>query len=267
MVRIGAKDLQEVTYQLCHIYPRGDKTVSYPFPAYLADHCAERGKLYLEVQYGDSAELASSRPSGEDPDPHQQELVEKRVAWFNRVTDSADSAGVTLNKPASQPEPSAASFPPWKSPVSVAASASGPIAVPPKARPPFPGGADSGGPAPAVLASSSSSLRARTPPPAPAGLAAQERQQPQLQPRPPHFARQLPGVSAPPLQGRPGTAQAVDASLDRSDSSSSRGAAGSSGNGIGRSNSASRTGGNGRGTMDRRLLLIMPMDRKLTSIV
>ena len=35
-----------VTYQLCHVYARRDKTVSYASPAYLADHSAVRGKLY-----------------------------------------------------------------------------------------------------------------------------------------------------------------------------------------------------------------------------
>ena len=52
----GTGDLQVVTYQLCHMYARGDKTVSYASPAYLADHCAERGKLYLEMQHGDPGE-------------------------------------------------------------------------------------------------------------------------------------------------------------------------------------------------------------------
>ena len=30
--------------------------VSYALPAYLADHCAERGKLYLEMPHGDPGE-------------------------------------------------------------------------------------------------------------------------------------------------------------------------------------------------------------------
>ena len=30
--------------------------VSYALPAYLADHCAERGKLYLEMTHGDPGE-------------------------------------------------------------------------------------------------------------------------------------------------------------------------------------------------------------------
>ena len=34
-----------VTYQLCHMYVRADKMASYASPAYLADHCGERGKL------------------------------------------------------------------------------------------------------------------------------------------------------------------------------------------------------------------------------
>ena len=34
----------------------GALSVSYASPAYLADHCAERGKLYLEMTHGDPGE-------------------------------------------------------------------------------------------------------------------------------------------------------------------------------------------------------------------
>ena len=45
----GTGDLQVVTYQLCHMYARGDKTVSYASLAYVADLCAELGKQKLHV--------------------------------------------------------------------------------------------------------------------------------------------------------------------------------------------------------------------------
>merc|ERR1719410_2762748 len=56
---VGPDDLQQVTYDLCHLYPRADKTVSYAAPAYLADHVCERGKLYLEVHFPSNPDTAS----------------------------------------------------------------------------------------------------------------------------------------------------------------------------------------------------------------
>ena len=40
-------DPQVVTHQLCYMYAQEDKTVSYASPAYLANHCDDRGKLYF----------------------------------------------------------------------------------------------------------------------------------------------------------------------------------------------------------------------------
>ena len=48
----GAGDLQVVTYQLCRVYARRNKTVSYASPAYLADHRAMHGKLYCLMLAG-----------------------------------------------------------------------------------------------------------------------------------------------------------------------------------------------------------------------
>ena len=48
----GTGDLQVVTYQLCHMYASAERAVSYASLAYLADHSAERGKLYLYSSKG-----------------------------------------------------------------------------------------------------------------------------------------------------------------------------------------------------------------------
>lgn len=41
-------DLKNVTYNLCHLFPRCNRSVSYPAPAYLAHLVAARGKVYIE---------------------------------------------------------------------------------------------------------------------------------------------------------------------------------------------------------------------------
>uniref|UniRef100_A0A1I8MFR4 Piwi domain protein n=1 Tax=Musca domestica TaxID=7370 RepID=A0A1I8MFR4_MUSDO len=40
--------LQQLTYNLCHLFPRCNRVVSYPAPAYLAHLVAFRGRVYLE---------------------------------------------------------------------------------------------------------------------------------------------------------------------------------------------------------------------------
>jgi len=78
-------DVEEVTYQLCHLYPRADKTVSYAPPAYFADHAAERGKLYLEAEF----------PGGDSQVSDQEDLqeLEKRVDWLNKLPRNAFHIG------------------------------------------------------------------------------------------------------------------------------------------------------------------------------
>eukprot|EP00930_Biecheleria_cincta_P070373 TRINITY_DN58008_c0_g1_i1.p1 TRINITY_DN58008_c0_g1~~TRINITY_DN58008_c0_g1_i1.p1 ORF type:complete len:1106 (-),score=191.65 TRINITY_DN58008_c0_g1_i1:417-3734(-) len=88
-LKLSADDLEQVTYQLCHLYSRADKTVGYAAPAYYADHLCERGKLYLEAQFPDGLELASTQPSSEDSDEQRlREQVEERVSWFNAQASS-----------------------------------------------------------------------------------------------------------------------------------------------------------------------------------
>ncbi|KAL5290574.1 AGO2.2 family protein [Megaselia abdita] len=41
-------DIQKLTYNLCHLFPRCNKAVSYPAPAYLAHLVAARGKVYID---------------------------------------------------------------------------------------------------------------------------------------------------------------------------------------------------------------------------
>lgn len=40
--------LQKLTYNLCHLFPRCNRAVSYPAPAYLAHLVAFRGRVYIE---------------------------------------------------------------------------------------------------------------------------------------------------------------------------------------------------------------------------
>lgn len=39
--------LQQLTYNLCHMFPRCNRSVSYPAPAYLAHLAAARGRVYI----------------------------------------------------------------------------------------------------------------------------------------------------------------------------------------------------------------------------
>uniref|UniRef100_T1GII4 Piwi domain-containing protein n=1 Tax=Megaselia scalaris TaxID=36166 RepID=T1GII4_MEGSC len=41
-------DIQNLTYNLCHLFPRCNRAVSYPAPAYLAHHAATRGKVFIK---------------------------------------------------------------------------------------------------------------------------------------------------------------------------------------------------------------------------
>jgi len=99
----AADDLQEVTYQLCHLYPRADKTVSYASPAYLADHLCERGKRYLESVYGEMSfdDSASSRGgstggASEENETKLRSAIEERVTWLNKKTLGAAEIGESL---------------------------------------------------------------------------------------------------------------------------------------------------------------------------
>uniref|UniRef100_A0A1I8PE29 Piwi domain-containing protein n=2 Tax=Stomoxys calcitrans TaxID=35570 RepID=A0A1I8PE29_STOCA len=49
--------LQKLTYNLCHLFPRCNRVVSYPAPAYLAHLVAFRGRVYLEGARGYSKDL------------------------------------------------------------------------------------------------------------------------------------------------------------------------------------------------------------------
>lgn len=41
-------NIEKLTYNMCHLFPRCDRAVSYPAPAYLAHLVAARGKVYIE---------------------------------------------------------------------------------------------------------------------------------------------------------------------------------------------------------------------------
>jgi len=83
----GVDDLERVTYDLCHLYSRADKTVSYASPTYLADHLCERGKLYLETEFADAYDAESMGNSSQNSDEEEakiRKMIDERVAWFNR---------------------------------------------------------------------------------------------------------------------------------------------------------------------------------------
>lgn len=54
---VKLEDIQKLTYNLCHLFPRCNKAVSYPAPAYLAHLAAARGKVYIEGDYIDMRRL------------------------------------------------------------------------------------------------------------------------------------------------------------------------------------------------------------------
>jgi len=84
----GVDDLERITYDLCHLYSRADKTVSYAAPAYLADHLCERGKLYLETQFSEEGEVSSLAPSGSlssEEEAKLREAIAERVGWLNAL--------------------------------------------------------------------------------------------------------------------------------------------------------------------------------------
>lgn len=46
---IAPDDLQGLTYDLCHLFSRCNRTVSYPAPTYYAHLVAARGRAYIET--------------------------------------------------------------------------------------------------------------------------------------------------------------------------------------------------------------------------
>mmetsp|Transcript_78952 Transcript_78952/g.231751 ORF Transcript_78952/g.231751 Transcript_78952/m.231751 type:complete len:989 (-) Transcript_78952:268-3234(-) len=80
-------DVERITYDLCHLYSRADKTVSYASPAYMADHLCERGKLYLETLFPalDDSSWSTVQGSSDDDEAERRfrEKVNERCAEFN----------------------------------------------------------------------------------------------------------------------------------------------------------------------------------------
>lgn len=50
-------DIQQLTYNLCHLFPRCNRAVSYPAPAYLAHLVAARGKVYIEGECNNKGQI------------------------------------------------------------------------------------------------------------------------------------------------------------------------------------------------------------------
>jgi len=88
----GIDALEEITYQLCHLYSRADKAVSYAPPAYMADHLCERGKVYMTTKFGtDDLPSDDGFSSEEQYEKFIKDMIDSRVAWLNRMAKlSAD---------------------------------------------------------------------------------------------------------------------------------------------------------------------------------
>jgi len=84
---IGVDDLENITFQLCHMYSRADKSVGYATPAYMADHACERGRCYLEAVYGasDIQSTMGSSSSEERKEEDMRKQIEERTTWLNNV--------------------------------------------------------------------------------------------------------------------------------------------------------------------------------------
>jgi len=81
---IGIDDIERITYDLCHLYSRADKAVGYASPAYLADHLCERGKLYLESQFGIDTSNSSSGCGDHEDEEKTKRMIQERVDWLNK---------------------------------------------------------------------------------------------------------------------------------------------------------------------------------------
>eukprot|EP00435_Cladocopium_sp_Y103_P023345 s435_g5.t1 len=78
---------EQITYQLCHMYSRADKSVGYATPAYMADHACERGRHYLEAHFGasDIQSTMGSSSSEERKEEDMRKQIEERTRWLNNV--------------------------------------------------------------------------------------------------------------------------------------------------------------------------------------
>ncbi|CAE7263081.1 AGO14 [Symbiodinium natans] len=100
LVQRGIKvdDFEIITFQLCHLYSRADKSVGYATPAYMADHVCERGKHYLEAYFGHSDVMSTlgTSSSEERKESEMREEIEKRISWLNER--AAASGGTRLEE-------------------------------------------------------------------------------------------------------------------------------------------------------------------------
>jgi len=61
--KFSSDKLLELTYDLCHIYQRCTRSVSYPAPAYYAHLASYRARLYTEEEDSEASETASKTES------------------------------------------------------------------------------------------------------------------------------------------------------------------------------------------------------------
>ncbi|CAE7263070.1 AGO14 [Symbiodinium natans] len=97
LVQRGIKvdDFEIITFQLCHLYSRADKSVGYATPAYMADHVCERGKHYLEAYFGHSDVMSTlgTSSSEERKESEMREEIEKRISWLNERAAASGGTG------------------------------------------------------------------------------------------------------------------------------------------------------------------------------
>lgn len=83
-MELTPKDLQDLTFKLCHMYGKSANAVSYAPPAYYADRLCERGRLYLQPLYENAKEYRDLKLKEDD-------VMEKAKAIFYKRGDATDN--------------------------------------------------------------------------------------------------------------------------------------------------------------------------------
>lgn len=73
--QLSADDVQTLSYQLCHVFFRCNRSVSYPAPAYYAHHVAFHARALLQDWEDKTSDSASTASSVSDDHPSQEEMA------------------------------------------------------------------------------------------------------------------------------------------------------------------------------------------------
>ncbi|CAI8054156.1 Protein argonaute-2 (Fragment) [Geodia barretti] len=84
----SADELQDITFQLCHLFPRCNRSVSYPAPAYCAHLAAFRARYHLQA-LEESGDCASSVCSG-----GSEQLSETDMADAIKIKEEIQKTGM-----------------------------------------------------------------------------------------------------------------------------------------------------------------------------